>query len=150
MNYRRAALVFTSAALVAFSSARASAAPVHAKSISPPAWVYYAPDTPLDEVPIYGLSARAPYAMRALESEIERLYTHAKTLPSGHDRRTLQTRIYGLEKRLRPLWKEFDVSDWENLRSDVRAEWVSVQDSLPPAAVASPAISSSAPLAAKS
>lgn len=143
MNRRRSALAFTSAALVAVCSIHAAQVPTQANLTAPQTWTYYAPETSLDEVPVYELAASAPHAMRALESEIDRLYTHAKTLPSGHERRTFQTRIHALEKRLRPLWKEFDASAWETLRSDVRAEWVSVQNGLPSPASAAPVAVSS-------
>lgn len=149
MIRRSTALILISAALAAFSFANAAPAAAPAKPVSPPSWVYYAPETPLDQVPIYQLRASSPVAMRNLEAEIDRLYAHAKTLPSGPDRRTFQTRIYLFEKRLRPLWISFNATAWETLRADVRAEWVSVQDTLPLPAASLPASATSAPLAAK-
>ena len=93
--------------------------------------------TPLAEIAVYQLHA-APSAgddaTRALGAEIERLYVHAKTLPSGPDRRAFETRIYNFEKRLRPLAQSFDLAVWESIRADVRAEWVAVQATLPTAA----------------
>jgi hypothetical protein len=95
---------------------------------------YIAPVTPLAEIPVYTLtptSETRDTATRALAAEIERLYTHAKTLPSSHERRAFETRIYLLEKRMRPLVQNFDLDRWTQLRTDVRAEWTSVQASLP-------------------
>lgn len=92
--------------------------------------------TPLAEIPVYQLKAvpsAGDDATRALNTEIERLYLHAKTLPSGPDRRSLETRIYNFEKRLRPLTQSFDLTGWESLRADVRAEWLAVQATLPTA-----------------
>ena len=93
--------------------------------------------TPLSEIAVYQLQA-APSAgddaTRALNAEIERLYVHARTLPSGPDRRSFETRIYHFEKRLRPLAQSFDLAAWESLRADVRSEWLAVQATLPTAA----------------
>jgi hypothetical protein len=94
--------------------------------------VYFTPATPLDEIPLYSLDSASPDAMRGLEAEVNRLYSHATSLPSGPDRRAFQTRIYNLEKRLRPLEKQFNAEIWTELRAAVRSEWESVQASLPP------------------
>ncbi len=86
--------------------------------------------TPLAKIELYSMSVPATSAILARDAlgiEIERLYTYAKTLPSGHERRTFETRIYLFEKRLRPLVGAFDVDAWEALRADVRAEWVAIQ-----------------------
>lgn len=100
------------------------------------AWVYYAPATPLDQIPVYSLSASAPQALTALDAEIERLYTFSKSMPLGHERRTFQTRIYLLEKQLRPISQNFDPAAWEALRAAVKLEWETVQATLAPAAPA--------------
>lgn len=95
--------------------------------------------TPLAEIPVYQLKAvpsAGDDATRALNTEIERLYLHAKTLPSGPDRRSLETRIYQFEKRLRPLAQSFELTAWETLRADIRTEWIAVQATLPTAAAA--------------
>ncbi len=89
--------------------------------------------TPLSLIPVYQLevtAANADFAVKALNTEIERLYTHAKTLDSGAARRAFESRIYFFDKRLRPLANSFDPSVWEALRADVRAEWVSILSSL--------------------
>lgn len=97
--------------------------------------------TPLAKLELYSMqvSADSPdQANAALALEIERLYTHAKTLPSGHDRRAFETRIYLFEKRFRPLNSSFDLAVWESLRADVRAEWLSIQGTM----AAGPALAS--------
>jgi hypothetical protein len=97
--------------------------------------------TPLALIPIYQLevtAANADFAVKALNTEIERLYTHAKTLDSGAVRRAFESRIYFFDKRLRPLANSFDPAVWESLRADVRAEWVSILSSLAPTVAASP------------
>jgi hypothetical protein len=93
--------------------------------------VYFTPATPLDEIPLYSLDSASPEALRGLEAEVARLYSHSTSLPSGPDRRAFQTRIYNLEKRLRPLEKQFNAELWTELRSAVRLEWEAVQGSLP-------------------
>ena len=95
-------------------------------------FVYYAPGTPLTSIPVYSLDASSPKAAIAIEAEIERLYTHAKTLDSGHARRALETRIYLLDKRVRPLLQTFHAPAWESLRLAVKAEWETVQAGLAP------------------
>jgi len=98
--------------------------------------------TPLALIPIYQLevtAANADFAVKALNTEIERLYTHAKTLDSGAARRAFESRIYFFDKRLRPLANSFDPAAWESLRADVRAEWVSILSSLAPAVASSTA-----------
>lgn len=108
--------------------------PVFAASVQPTSVivrrVYFTPATPLEQIPLYSLDAAAPGAVSKLESEIERLYRHATTLPSGPDRRSFETRIYMLEKQLRPLLKNFDTEAWEQLRESVKNEWLSVQSAL--------------------
>ncbi len=93
--------------------------------------VYLTPATPLDQIPLYSLDSASPDAMRGLGAELARLYTHTTSLPSGPDRRAFQTRIYQLEKRFRPLEKQFDAQTWNELRAAVRLEWEAVQASLP-------------------
>jgi hypothetical protein len=95
---------------------------------------YIPPAMPLSRIAVYSMApvdATGDEARLALSSEIDRLYTYAKTLSSGPDRRALETRIYLFEKRLRPLAQAFDVNVWSQLRADVRAEWLSVQATLP-------------------
>ena len=97
--------------------------------------------TPLAKLELYSMQVSADSSDRArsaLALEIERLYTHAKTLPSGHDRRAFETRIYHFEKRFRPLSASFDISVWKSLRDDVRTEWLSIQGTL----AAGPALAS--------
>lgn len=96
-----------------------------------PAFRHFPAATPLNEIPLYTLDAAAPEALTALEAEIERLYTHAKSLPSGPDRRTFESRIYQLEKRLTPLARTFAPEEWEKLRAEVKIEWQAVQKTLP-------------------
>lgn len=108
-----------------------SAASVKSPSSAIVRRVYFTPSTPLEQIPLYSLDASAPGAVSGLENEIDRLYRHATTLPSGADRRSFETRIYLLEKQLRPLLKEFDAVAWEKLRDAVKNEWISVQTSLP-------------------
>jgi hypothetical protein len=91
------------------------------------------PATPLEEIPVYSLGADAPQALRSLEAEIERLYVHAKSMPSGPARWEFQTRIHALEKELTPLAKSFDAERWELLRAAVKREWLAVQATLPTA-----------------
>lgn len=93
--------------------------------------VYFTPATPLEQIPLYSLDPAAPGALRGLEVEIERLYRHATTLPSGPDRRSFETRIYLLEKQLNPLAKSFDAVAWAKLREAVKSEWIAVQATLP-------------------
>jgi hypothetical protein len=86
--------------------------------------------TSLDQLELYAMTVPATSAFdaqAALSVEIERLYTHAKTLASGPERRAFETRIYHFEKRLRPLMSAFDAEAWKALRADVRAEWISIQ-----------------------
>lgn len=104
-----------------------------------------APATPLDQIPLYSLTSEAPQALPALEAEIERLYVHAKSLPSGSARWEFQTRIYRLEKQLDPLQKEFSAERWEILRAAVKLEWLAVQATLAPVVPA--AILAAAPAA---
>ena len=97
--------------------------------------------TPLAKLELYSMEVEADSinrAQSALAVEIERLYTHAKTLPSGHDRRAFETRIYLFEKRFRPLSDSFDLVAWKSLRDDVRSEWLSIQSTL----AAGPALAS--------
>jgi hypothetical protein len=110
--------------------------------------VYFTPATPLEQIPLYSLDSASPDAMRGLEAEVARLYSHATSLPSGPDRRAFQTRIYNLEKRLRPLEKQFNAEIWTELRSAVRSEWESVQTSLPRSKTSTP-IADAAKTAAK-
>ena len=101
----------------------------------------FAAGTPLDLIPIYQLevtAANADFAVKALNTEIERLYTHAKTLDSGAARRAFESRIYFFDKRLRPLANSFDPTVWESLRADVRAEWTSIIATFTPAVASSP------------
>lgn len=86
--------------------------------------------TPLEQIALYSLDASSPMALRSLSSEIDRLYRHATTLPSGHERRAFETRIHHLEKQMRPLLHSFDAAAWVALRGAVRSEWVDVQSSL--------------------
>ncbi len=84
------------------------------------------PATQLSEIPFYQMQADTlvpTTAATAASAEIERLHTLAKTLDSGPLRRSLETRIYHFEKRLRPLASQFDAAVWEKLRADLRAEW---------------------------
>jgi hypothetical protein len=130
-------LLILPSALVAasrMSGPSTSSSPPAAEFTNRFAWVYYAPSTPLDQIPVYSLPASAPQALTALEAEIERLYTHSKSLPLGHDRRVFQTRIYLLEKQLRPLTQNFDATAWETLRTAVKLEWETVQTTLVPVA----------------
>lgn len=97
----------------------------------------FPPYTPLALIPVYQLevtAANADFAVKALSNEIERLYTHAKTLDSGAARRAFESRIYFFDKRLRPLAASFNPVAWESLRADVRAEWASILSNLAPAA----------------
>lgn len=97
--------------------------------------------TPLTEIPVYQLEVAlsdAEIAVKALSSEIDRLYVHAKTLASGANRRALETRIYNLEKRLRPLTGSFNIPTWEALRADVGKEWSVILASFAPVAKATP------------
>ena len=123
-----AAFAVSSLAASDIPSTPAPAAPV----ASLLTWVYYAPETPLSNIPVYTLPP-SDDAVRPLQLEIDRLYTHAKTLPSGPDRRALQTRIYLFEKRIQPLAHSFNAAAWEQLRADVRGEWIAVQATLPAA-----------------
>ena len=116
-----------------FLSLTALSAPLLAE----PAFRHFPAATPLNEIPLYTLSAAAPEAMPALGDEIERLYTHAKSLPSGPYRRAFETRIYNLEKRLTPLTRAFEPIDWEKLRAEVKIEWQSIQKTLPTSGAAS-------------
>lgn len=111
--------------------------------------IYLTPATPLEKIPLYSLESSAPDAMRGLEAEVARLYSHATSLPSGPDRRAFQTRIYNIEKRLRPLEKQFNAEIWTEIRAAVRSEWESVQASLPPSQPATP-VANAAPAPAKS
>lgn len=142
MSFTRGALLLIlPAALAAFSPLFADTVP---ESAAIKRHVYFKATTPLAEIPVYSLAASSPDAMRGLETEIDRLYTHATTLPSGPDRRAFETRIYQLEKRLRPLAKQFDAKGWTDLRAAVRLEWESVQASLP-AVGGAPVVSSTTP-----
>jgi hypothetical protein len=97
--------------------------------------------TPLSQIPIYQLEVtadNADFAVKSLNTEIERLYTHAKTLDSGAARRAFESRIYFFDKRLRPLANSFDPVVWESLRADVRAEWASILSSLAPSVASAP------------
>ncbi len=97
--------------------------------------------TPLSLIPVYQLevtTANADLAVKSLNTEIERLYTHAKTLDSGAARRAFESRIYFFDKRLRPLVTSFNPVVWESLRADVRAEWSAILSSFAPAVASSP------------
>lgn len=122
----------SSRAVLFLVSLTALAAPAFSTPVfSTPAFRHFPAATPLNEIPLYALSAAAPEALTALEDEIERLYTHAKSLPSGPERRAFETRIYQLEKRLTPLAKAFEPADWEKLRTAVKIEWQAIQNTLP-------------------
>ena len=112
--------------------------------------VYFTPATPLDQIPLYAMESSSPDAVRFLDAELARLYTHATTLPSGPDRRAFQTRIYLLEKRMHPLQTQFDARSWTDLRAAVRLEWETVQASLQlaiPSPAPSPITASGQPVA---
>mgnify|MGYP007051628539 FL=1 len=85
--------------------------------------------------------------MRKLEGEIDRLYRYATTLPSGPERRSLERRIYQLEKQFHPLLKSFDAEVWKQLRELVKNEWISVQATLVADTEAEDASTAGAPLA---
>ena len=108
-------------------------APLHAE----PATVatakprYLQASTPLEEIPVYALPTSAQEAVGALDAEIERLYKYATTQPSGPVNRAFRTRIYLLDKRLRPLRLEFNATTWDELRTAVKTEWLGVQAALP-------------------
>ena len=137
MTHSRAArLSFLIVALAASSAANASVVPVPAPADPniTMARIHRTPATPLEEIPVYSMAPDARHAVSALEAEIERLYVHAKSLPSGAPRWEFQTRIYRLEKQLDPLLKEFNAERWESLRTAVKREWQAVQATLAPAA----------------
>jgi len=141
MILARLAVLFTvPAALVAVAPATAAdlRSPQARPSSAIERRVYFTPATPLDQIPLYSLDPASPDAMRGLEAELARLYTHTTSLPSGPDRRAFQTRIYLLEKRLRPLDKAFDAQVWIEVRTAVRQEWEAVQASLPAASTGAP------------
>lgn len=147
---RAALLVLVCAASAALSPLFGARVPVPVAPDLPRAEsvrrVHYEAATPLEQIPLYSLDASSPMALRSLGAEIDRLYRHATTLPSGHERRVFETRIHQLEKQLRPLLLRFDASAWEELRLAVRSEWLDVQAALPglrePAEIAPPSAAS--------
>lgn len=91
------------------------------------------PTTPLDQIPVYSLSASDPGTCRALGAEIDRLYRYATTLPPTSERWAFQSRIHRLEKELHSLTKSYDGDAWTALRDAVRKEWIDIQATLAPA-----------------
>lgn len=142
ISVRSAVFFVLPTALAAFTPAFAADAEGRTPYVRPSSEmtrrVYFTPATPLEQIPLYSLDAASPDAVRGLEAEVARLYSHATSLPSGPDRRAFETRIYNLEKRLRPLEKQFNAEIWTELRSAVRSEWVAVQASLPRAKTLAP------------
>lgn len=139
MSYRITAVLFAACAAFSSLNAATAAVPAPAASAFVTATRHLPASTCLDTLEIYSMavpSTSAALAHSALSVEIERLYTHAKTLASGPERRAFETRIYHFEKRLRPLASSFNVTTWESLRADVRSEWISIQSTTP----ASPAL----------
>jgi hypothetical protein len=129
----------TTLALLVLAISAASSSLIAAPSTTPTllgARIFHPAAKPLDEIPVYSLSASDPQALRALEMEIERLERFASTQASGLDNRSFRTRIYQLEKQLSPLARSFDAAAWESLRTAVRAEWLHVQSGLAPVEIA--------------
>ena len=129
MNFCRALRFFILPVTFLAAAPLVSAAEVESSGVQ--RRVYFTPVTPLDEILLYSLDPASPTAMRLLEAEVGRLYSHATSLPSGPDRRAFESRIYQLEKRLTPLQRQFDADSWVELRAAVRREWESVQAALP-------------------